>query len=121
LADANIYAPWDGEVLSVETAVGGMVSAGTPIVTLIENGRLQFHTNNVSERDLAQIAVGQPARISLKAFSTDTVDGTVARIASQASGTVGDAATFTVIIDIAPDAALALRAGMTGRVEIEAK
>ena len=118
LADANIIAPWDGQVLSVETAVGGMVSAGSPILTLIENGRLQFHTNNLSERDLAQIVVGQSASISLKAFSGNTVDGTVARIASQASGLIGDAATFVVIIDINPDSDLDLRAGMTGRVEI---
>jgi len=121
LADANIIAPWDGQVLSIETAVGGMVSAGTPILTLIENGRLQFHTNNLSERDLAQIVAGQPAAINLKAFSSETVMGTVARIAPQASGLVGDAATFVVIIDIDPDTALDLRTGMTGRVEIEAE
>jgi hypothetical protein len=41
----------------------------------------------------------------------------VAGVAPQASGMVGDAAIFTVEIELAPTD-LALRPGMTGRVEI---
>lgn len=117
LAKSQLTAPWAGAVLSVEAASGGMVSAGTPIITLLDTEQLQFHTNNLSERDLAQINVGQPAEVTLKAFPNDTLAGTVAGVAPQASGMVGDAAIFTVQIDLAPTD-LALRPGMTGRVEI---
>jgi multidrug efflux pump subunit AcrA (membrane-fusion protein) len=117
LDNAEVTAPWAGTVLSVEVATGGMVSAGAPVVTLLDTEQLQFHTNNLSERDLAQIDVGQPAAVTLKAFPNDTLPGTVAGIAPQASGMVGDAAIFTVEIELAPTD-LALRPGMTGRVEI---
>lgn len=117
LDNAEVTAPWAGTVLSVEVAPGGMVSAGAPVVTLLDTEQLQFHTNNLSERDLAQIDVGQPAAVTLKAFPNDTLAGTVAGVAPQASGMVGDAAIFTVEIELAPTD-LALRPGMTGRVEI---
>ncbi len=117
LADAQLLAPWSGTVLTVEAAPGGMIGAGAPIITLLDTASLQFHTSNLSERDLAQIQPGQPAEITLKAFPNDPVSGTVARIAPQASGVVGDAAVFTVMIDL-DSANLELRPGMTGRVEI---
>lgn len=117
LADAQLAAPWDGVILSVEAAPGATVSAGTPIVTLLDNNALQFQTSNFSERDLSAVTPGQPVEITLKAYPSQPITGTVARIAPQASGTLGDAATFTIIINL-DETTLPLRAGMTGRVEI---
>ncbi len=118
LADAQLVAPWDGVIISVEVAPGTMVSPGTPIVTLLDVANLQFQTSNLSERDLASIAPGQPAKIFLKTYPDEIIAGQVARIVPQASGVVGDAATFTVIIDL-DKTDLLLLAGMTGRVEIQ--
>ena len=117
LADAQLFAPWDGTVLTVDAAPGAFVSSGTPIITLLDTTQLAFHTTNLSERDLAQIAQGQPAKITLKAYPDDVIEGTVLRIGVQAEGTVGDAATFPVIVAI-NDSELDIRPGMTGRVEI---
>jgi len=117
--DAQLFAPWDGLVLSVEVAPGAQVGMGTPIVTLFDPSELQFHTTNLSERDLAQIRPGQAAQIILKAYPDQPLGGAIVRIASQASGMVGDAAAFTVVIQ--PDSTdLDLRPGMTGRAEIPA-
>ncbi len=117
LDKSQLTAPWSGTVLTVDVSVGAMVNAGTPIVSLLDTNNLQFHTNNLSERDLAQISPGQPVEISLKSYPNDPIIGTVAGVAPQASGTVGDAAVFTVKIDL--DASdLELRPGMTGRAEI---
>lgn len=117
LTDAQLLAPWAGTILSVEVAPGATVGAGTPIVTLLDTTTLQFHTSNLSERDLAQVQPGESVKIVLKSFSSQPISGTVVRIAPQATGTVGDAAVFTVMIDLdATD--LDLRPGMTGRVEI---
>lgn len=118
LAKANLYAPWSGTILSVETAVGGMVGAGTPIVTLLDTEKISFYTTNLSERDLGQIAVGQTAVITLKSYPNEPVEGTVARIGLQAEGSVGDAATFPVIITFNENE-LDIRPGMTGRAEIQ--
>lgn len=120
LADAQLVAPWAGTVLAVEAATGATVGAGTPIVTLLDTSRLQFHTSNLSERDLAQVQPGQPVALVLKSYPSQPVMGRVARIAPQAAGMVGDAAVFTIMIDLDPTS-LDLRPGMTGRAEISSQ
>jgi multidrug resistance efflux pump len=117
LADTELIAPWSGTVLSVETAPGALVGGGSPIVRLLDLTQLEFHTTNLSERDLAQIAPGQTAVITLKAYPNDPLAGTVQRIDLQAGKMVGDAATFPVII-VLDAVALDIRPGMTGRTEI---
>ncbi|MCA9972412.1 MAG: HlyD family efflux transporter periplasmic adaptor subunit [Anaerolineales bacterium] len=117
LAKAALRAPWAGTVLSVDVAAGATIGAGTPVVTLLDTDQIQFHTSNLSERDLAQVQPGQPVSLILKSYPSQTLTGTVAAIAPQAGGMVGDAAVFTVRINL--DATeLTLRPGMTGRAEI---
>lgn len=117
VADAQLLAPTAGTVLSVEVAEGAMVGAGSPIITLLDTTQLEFHTNNLSERDLARVAPGQTVQVTLKAYPNDVIEGTVVRIGTQATGTVGDAAVFPVIISISSNE-LDIRPGMTGRAEI---
>ena len=117
LAQAELVAPWAGVVLAVEAAQGGMVGAGTPILTLLDNTRLAFHTTNVSERDLGQVVVGQTAVVTLKSYPNTPLAGVVQRIGVQAEGTVGDAAVFPVVIRLEA-AEVEIRPGMTGRVEM---
>ncbi|MBE2223683.1 MAG: HlyD family efflux transporter periplasmic adaptor subunit [Anaerolineae bacterium] len=119
LSEVQLFAPIAGEVLAFAAypAPGTMVGAGTPFVTLFDTAALEFHTSNLSERDLAQIEPGQAVSIVLKAYPDTPLTGTVLRIGPQATGLVGDAATFPVIIEL--DAAeLDLRPGMTGRAEV---
>ncbi len=119
LADAQLLAPWSGTVLSVDVAQGALVGNGSPIITLIDTTNIEFHTSNLSERDLAQIASGQPVQITFKAFPNDPASGAVSRIAPLASDVLlGDAATFTVVIEL-NETDLDLLIGMTGRVEIQ--
>jgi multidrug resistance efflux pump len=118
LEDAVLAAPWAGTILSVETAPGAIVGGGSPILTLLDAENLQFHTTNLSERDLADIEPGQAVQITLKTYSGQEISGTVLRIVPQASGGIGDAATFVVVIDLDP-ADLLLLPGMTGRAEIQ--
>ena len=117
LDHATLVAPRGGTIVSVEVPVGAAVAAGTPVVTLLDMGRLEFHTTNLSERDLAQIAPGQRAVVTLKAYPDEAIDATVSRIGVQAGGPVGGAATFPVILALG-EADLDLRPGMTGEVEI---
>ena len=117
LVDAQLVAISRGTVLSVDVSPGMMVAAGTPIVTILDREDRQFQTNNLSERDLAQIEAGQTAVVTLKAFPDDPIEATVARIGLQAGTAVGDAATFPVIL-ILEETELDVRSGMTGRVEI---
>jgi membrane fusion protein (multidrug efflux system) len=118
MGDGRLSAPQAGLVLTQEAVPGALVGAGAPIITLLDASDLEFHTTNLSERDLAHVRPGQPARVVLKTYPDDPLTGTVVHIAPQAGPPVGDAATFVVSIQLAPSD-LALRPGMTGRVEIE--
>jgi multidrug efflux pump subunit AcrA (membrane-fusion protein) len=117
LARAQLVAPRGGRVLSVDVAVGATVGPGTPIVALLDTDQLEFHTTNLSERDLTQIAPGQRAVATLKAYPNDPIEATVVRIGLQPGTPVGDAATFPVVLALG-DTDLELRPGLTGRVEI---
>lgn len=118
LAQAELRAPWAGAILSVEAAPGALVGAGAPIVNLLDMTQLEFHTTNLSERDLAQIGPGQTAVITLKAYPNEFIAAAVRRVGLQAGEPVGDAATFPVIL-VLDAGELDIRPGMTGRAEIQ--
>jgi hypothetical protein len=88
-------------------------------VTLLDATQLEFHTTNLSERDLAQVVPGTPAVVTLKTYPDQPLDGTISRIAPLSSGMVGDAAAFTVVIKL-DQTGVELLPGMTGRVQIQA-
>jgi HlyD family secretion protein len=118
LAGVELVAPISGVVLAVHSAPGTLVGAGTPVVTLLDVTQLEFHTTNLSERDLGHIVAGQPALVTLKAYPDHPIEATVVGIGLQAGETVGDAATFPVTLALSATG-LDLRPGMTGRVEID--
>jgi HlyD family secretion protein len=119
LANAELKAPWEAMVASVDIAPGSQAGAA-PAMTLVDISHLQFVTNNLSERDLGRIVLGQAANITLKAFPDAKLTGKVSAIAPLSGELVGDAATFAVRIDM--DASdLSLRPGMTGQVQIVVK
>jgi HlyD family secretion protein len=119
LVNAELKAPWDAMVATVDIAPGSQVGAA-PAVTLVDISRLQFVTNNLSERDLGRVAIGQNVNIALKAFPDAKLTGKVTAIAPLAGEPVGDAATFAVRIDLDPTD-LTLRPGMTGQAQIVVK
>ena len=117
LSQLSLISPANGTVLSVDVSVGTTVGAGSPVVTLLNTAELEFHTTNLSERDLAQLSPGQTAIITLKTYPNELLQGTVLRIGLQAEGMVGDSAVFPVMIGLSPTD-FDVRPGMTGRVEI---
>jgi multidrug resistance efflux pump len=119
LTNADLKAPWEAMVATVDIAVGSQ-AGGAPAVTLVDIGRLQFVTSNLSERDLGKVALGQTVNIILKTFPDDKLTGKVAAIAPLSGQPVGDAATFAVRVDLDP-ANLTLRPGMTGQAQIVVK
>jgi multidrug resistance efflux pump len=119
LANVELKAPWDAMIATVDIAPGSQV-AGTPVMTMVDISHLQFVTNNLSERDLGRVAMGQRVNLTLKTYPDAKLTGTVAAIAPLAGEPVGDAATFAVRIDL-DTTDLALRPGMTGQVQIVVK
>jgi len=119
LTNAELKAPWDAMIASVDIAPGSQAGAA-PAVTLVDIGQLQFVTNNLSERDLGHVATGQSVDITLKAFPDAKLTGKVIAIAPLAGEPVGDAATFAVRVDL-DQTDLSLRPGMTGQAQIVVK
>ena len=119
-ADTQLIAPWTGTVLSVEAAPGALVGGGSAIVILLDTTQLEFHTTNLSERDLTQISPGQAAVVTLKTYPNEPIVAKVVRVGWQAGAPVGDAVTFPVMLDLS-ETDLDIRPGMTGRAEIRSE
>ncbi len=117
-ARAVLTAPFAGSVVKVHVAAGTRVGPGTPVVTLAKTRPLRFATTNLSERYIHQVKVGANAIVVLTAFPDRELEAKVERIAAQAETDAAGAVVVAVYLTL-EDQGLPLRAGMTGRAEIE--
>lgn len=116
---ATLTAPFTGTVVAVHIAAGVQVAPGSPAVTLAQTDPLRFVTTNLGERNVADVVEGAPATVTLTAFPDRPLAAVVRRVAGSGTTDETGAVVFKAYLDVQPDG-LALRAGMTGRVEIEA-
>ena len=115
LLKAYLYAPWAGVVTDVNGSPG--VSTANASITIAQVEPLRFATSNFSERNLADINVGDEATIFLKTYAGVPFPAVINRIELESTEKDGDTALFTVYLDFnAGD--FKVRPGMTGRVEI---
>ena len=115
LLKAYLYAPWDGVVTDVNGSPG--VSTSNASITVAQVEPLRFATDNFSERNLADIKVGDEATIFLKTYPGVPFPAVINRIELESTEKDGDTALFTVYLDF-NSADFEVRPGMTGRVEI---
>jgi len=115
LEDTVLYAPFNGTVLSVLVNPGEWASPGMPAVVLADTDHLILDVT-VDEIDVAELAVGQAARLSFEALPKQEVIGTVTLIAP-ASTSVAGVVGYSVEIDFVPGD-LPVRIGMTTNVDI---
>jgi membrane fusion protein (multidrug efflux system) len=112
--NAAIVAPGPGVVLARLSEPGQVVAAGTPVLVFGEAKGGRVLRLPLSERDVARIAVGVPASVSLGAEGD--VSGEVIEIAGRA-----DPATGTFAVEIGLPADPRLRSGMIGSARIAAR
>ncbi|RUV97916.1 efflux RND transporter periplasmic adaptor subunit [Mesorhizobium sp. M1A.F.Ca.IN.022.07.1.1] len=106
-----IRAPFDGIVSSKPAVTGSIVQAGTELMKIVREGRLEVGVL-VPEKDLAAISAGQPANIvdaSGRAFS-----GSVSQIAETVNSTTRLGTVYVAVSD-----GSGLKPGMFARVTIE--
>jgi HlyD family secretion protein len=84
--DLNVIAPFAGTVATRTAEPGEVVMAGTPIITLIDLGRVYLR-GFVPEGQIGRVRVGQPARVYLDSAPTTPIEAEVMRIDPQASFT----------------------------------
>lgn len=87
----RIYAPFAGEVVGIDGSVGLPVRAGTPLIVLVDNSRMEILASVNGGREIgrlntAQINVGQPVEVVFSRYSDQTIDGNVTRVPAAATG-----------------------------------
>jgi HlyD family secretion protein len=113
LADAALVAPFDGIVTAVHVAVGEWATG--PAIELVNDHSLEV-VLDVDEIDIGNIAVGQPAVITLEAWPDQELQGQVTTIAPKGDA-LSEIVTYQVYISL--DAGdLPLRTGMTANANL---
>jgi HlyD family secretion protein len=84
--DLQITAPFDGVVATRAAEPGEVITAGTPIVTLIDFNQVYLR-GFIPEGEIGRVRVGQPARVYLDSNSKQPLEALVSRIDPQASFT----------------------------------
>lgn len=125
-AERTVTAPCDGSIVEMNAQVGAPatgVESGKSLMQIADLSQMKV-TVQVSEEDIAKVAVGQTANVTFPAFPDLTLQGNVTGIASIAStdgGMMGydgsSSVSFDVDILIAqPDSCL--KPGMTAKVSL---
>jgi multidrug resistance efflux pump len=118
LEDTELRAPFAGTVVDVLVDPGDEAAPGQVGLVLATLDQIEVHTTDLTELDVAGLAVGRPAEVSVDALPDRSFSGTVSEISLQGQDYRGDVVyTVIVTLDGAPDPAL--RWGMTAEVRIE--
>jgi HlyD family secretion protein len=84
--DLNVIAPFDGTVITRAAEPGEVVTAGTPIVTLLDLSKVYLR-GFVPEGQIGRVKVGQPSRVYLDSSPNQPIDAFVSRADPQATFT----------------------------------
>ena len=118
LKNLQLIAPFDGTVAEIDLSVGTFMPAGKTGITVIDPLHLHVETTDLSERDVANVKVGQEVAVTIKPLN-QTTKGKVTAISPQADTLGGDVVYKTFIqLDTLPDGALP---GMSVTVEFLAQ
>lgn len=114
LADAVIRAPFAGLLAAQPVEAGTLIGAGTPVAAVVDIDQVIVEAG-VGERDVNQLAVGQPVRVYVDALGGGAVAGVVDAVAPVADQQTRN---FTVRFRVDnPDHRL--KPGMVARVEVD--
>jgi len=114
LEQATLTAPFDGTVTTVNVEVGAM--AGGAAVALTDLSKMSVDVW-LNENDVAKVAIGQRATVTVDAFPKVELTGAVTYIAAT-SQTQSGVVLYPMTITLDPvQGGVALRAGMTAAVE----
>jgi multidrug resistance efflux pump len=83
LKEAELYAPADGLIETVSVRTGDLVGPGKIVVTMLESSQLWVKVY-IPETDIANVRVGQQARVEVDSLERRPFTGHVQEIASQA-------------------------------------
>jgi multidrug resistance efflux pump len=119
-ARLTIRAPMAGTVADVTVEVGDAVTAGPPLVQIAGDGGWVFETTDLTQDEVAAIAAGNPATVTVDGFAGTPFEGRVARIDAIGEDRQGDIV-FTVVLEPTGELPEGLRWNMVASVQIATK
>jgi HlyD family secretion protein len=119
LDKTQLKAPFGGTVGGVYARVGEMLTPGQPVVALGDLSALRVETTDLSEVDVARVAVGLPASVTFDGLPGKSFPGRVARIAPMSSSGQGGV-NYAVLVEL-DQLDPALKWGMTAFTDIQIK
>lgn len=114
LAFALVRSPLSGTVLSRLVETGDYVESGEELLQIGDLSQLKVIIE-ISDRQLAQVALGQPVNVQLDALPEDSVAGQITQIAP-----VADSASRLIPVEITmPNQTRRLGSGLLARVRLQ--
>jgi HlyD family secretion protein len=95
-----IVAPFDGEIISVQSVVGNSVNTGDLSVEMVDRNTLKVDTL-VDDSSISSVSVGNPAAITMDSLPGVTLAGKVIRI-SRIGAVVNGLVKYTVTVAVDP-------------------
>lgn len=125
LAKASTYSPISGTITSLSSELGDRVVGtgqfeGTEIMRVADLSQMEIRVD-VSESDIVQVKIGDPAKIEIDALPDEEFKGEVSEIANSAKGgnnSNDQLTTFEVKVRLI-DPSERVRPGMTATADIE--
>lgn len=114
LAKASLEAPFDGVITAVHVSEGELASGLA--VEMADTTRLQI-VLNVDEVDVGQLALGQPAVVTLETWPGQEIQGEITTIAPRASASSSALVSYQVLVDLG-ETDLPVRIGMSAEADL---
>ena len=116
IANTKIISPIDGIVTQKNGDVGELTSLTTPILTVASPGQLHIESN-ISESDIAKVAVGQTAQVTFDAFGQNQIFNATVTDIDPAATVISDVVYYRVKLNLDNNDPR-LKSGMSANVDI---
>ncbi len=116
LAKTSIFAPFEGTVTKVDLRIGEIVSANTPVVSMISSANFEIESF-IPEADIAKITVGDRGTTTLDAYGDDVPFEVVVTGIDLSETEVEGVATYKTDLQFAAFDER-IRSGMTANIDI---
>ena len=120
LSQASMTTPVGGIVTQVNGLSGQFISAADIVVSVVDFSEVYFDAE-VDEADIAKVAVGQKAEVSLNSYPDRSFPGTVDKIVPQTTTTSSGSTVVDVRIKLDDSSGISKVDGLNGQAEIVVK
>jgi multidrug efflux pump subunit AcrA (membrane-fusion protein) len=117
IASAQLIAPFDGQILSLNIQTGDSVQAYSTIGVLADPNALEI-TAELSSDELSQMALGQQAVITLRNRPGETFNGTVRQLPYPYGGTTVDTGSDDTAVHVSIEGQVDMNLGELATVSI---